>query len=82
MTYRQLKARRAFIIIFQRCSVENQKVAIAVDSLWRKHPSGSQQKLPSREGSWMGEYSTCGSCHLVHAAQSALAPRLLQHYDQ
>ena len=30
----------------------------------------------------MGDYTTCGSCHLAHAVQFALAPRLLQHYDQ
>ena len=39
-------------------------------------------KLPSRDESWMGDYATCGSCHLEHIAQFALAPRLLQRYDQ
>ena len=39
-------------------------------------------KLPGRDGSWMGDYATCGSCHLAHAARFALAPRLLQCYDR
>ena len=39
-------------------------------------------KLPGRDGSWMGDYTTCGSCHLVHAARFALAPRLFQHCDR
>ena len=25
-------------------------------------------KFPGRDGSWMGGYATCGSCHLAHAA--------------
>ena len=39
-------------------------------------------KLPGRDGSWMGDYATCGSCHLAHAARFALAPRLLQRYNR
>ena len=39
-------------------------------------------KLPSRDRSWMGDYTTCGSCHLAHTARFALAPHLLQRYDQ
>ena len=39
-------------------------------------------KLPGRDGSWMGDYATCGSCHLVHTARFTLAPRLLQRYNQ
>ena len=31
---------------------------------------------------WDGNYATCGSCHLAHAAQSAHTPRLLQRYDR
>ena len=38
-------------------------------------------KLPGRDGSWIGDYTTCGSCHLAHAARFALAPCLLQHYN-
>ena len=37
-------------------------------------------KLPGRDGSWMGDYATCGSCHLAHAARfatsSTFAPTL------
>ena len=32
-------------------------------------------KFPGRDRSWTGDYATCGSCHLAHAAQSAHAPR-------
>ena len=39
-------------------------------------------KSPGREGSWMGDYATCGSCHLAHAARFALAPRLVQRYNR
>ena len=38
-------------------------------------------KLPGRDRSWMGDYATCGSCNIAHAARLALAPRLLQRYD-
>ena len=31
-------------------------------------------KFPGRDRSWTGDYATCGSCHLAHAAQSAHAP--------
>ena len=43
-----------------------------------------QLKLPGRDGSWMGDYASCGSCHLVHAARFMLhvAPRLLQRYNR
>ena len=44
--------------------------------------SHSYLKLPGRDGSWIGDYATCGSCHLAHAARFALAPRLLQRYDR
>ena len=33
-------------------------------------------KLPGRGGSWMGDYATCGSCHLAHAARFLFAPAL------
>ena len=39
-------------------------------------------KLPGWDGSWMGDYATCGSCHLVHTARFTLAPHLLQRYDR
>ena len=42
----------------------------------------SSLKLPGRDGSWMEDYATCGSCHLAHAAVFALAPRLFQCYDR
>ena len=32
--------------------------------------------LPGWDGSWTGDYATCGSCHL--AARITLAPHLLQ----
>ena len=37
-------------------------------------------KLPGRDESRMGDYATCGSCHLAHAARFALAPCLFQRY--
>ena len=39
-------------------------------------------KLPSLDGSWKGDYATCGSCHLAHAARFVLVPHLLQRYDR
>ena len=33
------------VIAIQRCSVENQKGAIAVQSVWRYRPSGSQRNI-------------------------------------
>ena len=47
-----------------------------------RHFSLLNFKLPGRDGSWMGDYATCGSCHPAHAAWFALAPRLLQRYDR
>ena len=32
------------------------------------HENYGLLKLPGRDGSWMGDYATCGSCHLAHAA--------------
>ena len=37
-------------------------------------------KFPGWDGSWTGDYTTCSSCHLAHAARSAHAPCLLQRY--
>ena len=34
------------------------------------------------DGSWTGNYATCGSCHLAHAVQSAHTPLMLQRYDR
>ena len=33
-------------------------------------------KLRGCDGSWMGDYATCGSCHLAIRASSTFAPAL------
>ena len=53
---------------------------LTADSFWDRIVHVSNLKFPGRDGSWMEDYTTCGSCHLVHATRSAHAPRLLQRY--
>ena len=38
-------------------------------------------KFPGQVGRQTGDYAACGGCHLVHAAWSAHASRLLQWYN-